>query len=201
MTMFGARHYDMLIVDRTLPDMDGCRLCLEFRRIDSDIPLLMLAQPGNNIVLESYSAGIDEFLLLPIDCREFLARVRAVIRRALPGAVTANRIRTGDIVLDYDSKLVHKAGKLIAVTASEYLLLEYMMRNKNRVITREELVSGAWGKKYRCRQLNLQVHMNNLRNKLKDGDCPHHLYTVSRKGYLLAENETPTWKGGGESIL
>lgn len=189
MAMFATRHHDLLIVNHSLPDTNGYRLCQEIRRIDSSIPLLMLGYAKNNALLESFSAGIDGYLILPIDLREFLARVRAIIRRALPGAPKSNRLRTGDIVLDRDSKLIHKSGRLIAVTASEFLLLEYMMRNKNKVITKEELALGAWGKNYRCQQVNLPVHMNNLRNKLKDENCPHHLYTVSRKGYLLAEDE------------
>lgn len=186
---FAALHHDLMIVNHNLPDTNGCRLCQEIRRIDSDIPLLMLGHAENGSLLESFSAGIDDYLILPIDHREFLARVRAVIRRALPGAPESNRLRTGDIILDRDSKLIHKSGRQIAVTTSEFLLLEYMMQNKNKVITKEELALGAWGKDYRCQQVNLPVHMNNLRNKLKDENYPHRLYTVSRKGYLLAEDE------------
>lgn len=186
--MFATRHHHLLIVNHVLPDTDGCRLCQEVRRIDSGIPVLMLGHAADNALLESFSAGIDDYLILPIDHRELLARVRAVIRRALPGTTRSNRLITGDIVLDRDSMLVYKSGRLIAVTTSEFLLLEYMMRNKNRVITKEELALGAWGRHYRCQHLNLPIHMNNLRNKLKDDNCPHNLYTVSRKGYLLAED-------------
>jgi DNA-binding response OmpR family regulator len=188
--LLARRRFDLAILDRRLPDMDGCELCNRIRGMNDHISLLMLVPAGGENVLKGFAAGADDCLLLPADGREFLARVRVLIKRTLPVAGEHNRLKTGDIVLDNDSKQVSKGGRPVAVTASEFLLLEYMMKNKNRIVTREELAAGAWRERRYRKPGTLPMHMNKLRKKLRDENCPHFLYTVSGKGYLLAEHET-----------
>jgi two-component system copper resistance phosphate regulon response regulator CusR len=189
LTLLKGRHFDLVTLDSRLTDMDGCELCIRIRKINDRIPLLMLAPPGKNAVLKGFAAGADDYLPLPADKREFLARIRALLKRAPPLLPGSNKLQTGDIILDKDSREVSRSGKPVAVTASEFLLLEYMMKNKNRIVRRDELVAGAWGEG-RCKTGSLSVHINNLRKKLKDGRRSHVIYTVSGKGYLLVERES-----------
>lgn len=188
--LFTGGHFDLAILDRGLPDMDGCELCRRIRRMNEHIPLLMLAPAGGETMIQGFAAGADDCLSLPADAREFLARIRALIRRTLPMAAGPNKLKTGDIELDNDAKLVSKGGRVVAVTTSEFLLLEYMLKNKNRVVTREELAAGAWGGRRQYRPGSLPVHMNGLRKKLKGQRGPQPIYTVTGKGYLLLEKET-----------
>lgn len=181
--------FDLAVVNHRLPDMDGCELCSRIRGIDDHLPLLMLAPHGSADVIGGFEAGADDYLCLPVDSREFLARVRVLIKRTLPLAREHNKLRTGDIVLDNISKQVSKGGRPVSITASEFLLLEYLLKNKNRIVTRDELVEGAWRER-RNKPGNLPAHMNKLRKKLSDGSGSHFLYTVSGKGYLLAEENT-----------
>ena len=191
LTFLEDRHFDLVVLDGRLPDMDGCELCRKVRGISDRLPVLMLAPAGKGDMMQGFAAGADDYLPLPADAREFLARVRVLVKRALPDARDENKLKTGDIVLDEDSKQVSKGGRIVAVTASEFLLLEYMMKNKNRIVTREELVTAAW-KERRCNKPgNLSAHMNNLRKKLGEDHNAHCLYTVSGRGYLLAEKEGP----------
>jgi DNA-binding response OmpR family regulator len=183
-----ARHFHLTVLNRCLPDMDGCELCARIRRMNDRLPLLMLAPAGREDMIQGFAAGADDYLPLPADGRELLARVRALIKRALPERIH-NTLRTGDIVLDNDSKQVTRGGRPVHVTASEFLLLEYLMKNKNRIVTREELVTGAWKERQSNKPGNLPAHINNLRRKLRDDQYPGFLYTVSRKGYLLAEQK------------
>ncbi|HEV2479358.1 MAG TPA: response regulator transcription factor [Puia sp.] len=188
MALLPARHFDLVLLDHRPPGMDGCELCRSIRKINDTIPLMMLAPAGMKAMMEAFAAGADDYLPLPMDGRELVARIRVLIKRALPAERKYNLLKIGDIVLDNDSKEVCKGGKRVPVTASEFLLLEYMMKNKNRIVTREELAAGAWKEWRRNKPGSLSLHMNNLRKKLKDDHSPHLLYTVSGKGYLLAEN-------------
>lgn len=184
-------HFDLVILDRRLPDMEGCDLCCRIRQFDCSILLLML-DSGNDHVMEGFAAGADEYVVLPMDDRELLARLGAMMRRTLPVTPMNNLIRVGEIVMDLDSKVVSLGERVVAVTASEFLLLEYMIRNKNRVVSKDELATCAWSKGRKISPGRLPMHMNNLRNKLEDGVHPDCIYTVSGKGYLLVENGTLT---------
>jgi len=191
LSLLTDRHFDLAVLNRSLSDMDGCMLCGRIRKMNHQFPLLMLAAEGRENMLHGFEAGADDYMPLPADDRELLARVRVLMKRASPLTSGNNKLRTGDIVLDNDSKEVCIGSRPVAVTAMEFLLLEYMMKNKNRVVTREELASAAWRKARGNKPENLAVQMNKLRKKLQDGRCTHFLYTVSGKGYLLAEKEGP----------
>jgi len=181
------RRYDLIVLARDLPDIDGCKLCANIRGDDRYTPVMIVASGDKDVLFEGFAAGADDYIRLPVDNRVFLARIRALIRRTVSAEPVCNRLKTGDIVLDLDSKLVRKGGKEVVLTVSEFLLLEYLMRNKNRIIPREELLSGVWGEEIPFKQRKVPTHFNNLRQKLKEGSGIRCLYTVTGKGYILVE--------------
>lgn len=191
LSLLAARPFDLAVLNRCLSDMDGCILCGHIRSTNPHLPLLMLSTQGRENMLHGFAAGADDYLPLPADDRELLARVRALMKRAWPLTGDNNKLRAGDILLDNDSKEVCIGGRPVSLTASEFLLLAYMMKNKNQVITREELAALAGGKRRRSKPENVSVHINKLRKKLRDASSSHWLYTVSGKGYLLAEKKGP----------
>lgn len=186
-SLFSTRCYDMIIVDQSLPDMESGKVCLLAHQFSGKTVLLMLARDGDTTLSDDCRRAADHYLSLPVGNGEFLSRIEAVLKGINKGGAPSNKIQTGDLVLDLDSKSVAQSGMDIHITKSEFLLLSYMMRNQNRVVTREELSLSAWNN---CRQPSddkIGVHMSNLRKKLKTGLRPLRLYTVSRKGYLLTE--------------
>ncbi|HLZ88854.1 MAG TPA: response regulator transcription factor [Puia sp.] len=189
------RHRLIVVVHR-YPDFNACEFCRAVRRQNAAMALLMLAAPAQCDVFGGFSAGVDDFIALPADTREIIVRVNALARRCSSDEYPGNRIRADDIIIDLDSKTVKRAGRAIDVTASEFKLLEYMIRNKNKVLSKEEIVCGVWGRDVEDKVRKLPVHMNNLRGKLAGGNqSGSAIYTVTRRGYLLADDDRPERKG------
>ncbi len=179
--------YQVTIIENRLPDVEGSQLCKMISEDYKESSLLLIASPNQCNVLEGFAAGIDEYIPQPADCREIIARVKALTRRG-KFLVPINRLKAGDILLDLDSKEVNKGGRQVDVTASEFRLLEFMIRNKNKVLSKKEIAFGVWGYDIEEKIRKLTVHMKKLRGKLTAGstdDC--HIYTVSRRGYIMME--------------
>ena len=186
--LFQKIAHAIVIVDYGLPDMDACDLCRMIRAGNDSTRLLLLAPAHRCSVFEGFSAGVDDYLPRPADPREVLARINALARRCEPATIAANRIQAGDIVLNLDSKEVNRGGRIVGVTVSEFRLLEYMIRNKNKVLSREQIACGIWGSEMDDKARKLPKHMNNLRGKLAHGNpSGSGIYTVSRRGYLLVD--------------
>jgi len=182
--------YGLLVVYHKPPDILGGMICREARAHHLTTIMMVLALPGDCSVIDAFSAGADSYLALPAETGEIIARLKAITRRARRPVPSAGRLKAGDIVMDLDGKAVIRRGKPIDVTASEFRILEFLMRHKNRVLSREEIAGGIWGAGRADKARKVPVHMNNLRGKLTDGlDGPTGIYTVSRRGYLMVDIE------------
>jgi DNA-binding response OmpR family regulator len=183
---------DLVVLDLMLPHVDGLEVCRMLRSHDATaaIPIIMLtarAEESERIV--GLELGADDYLAKPFSPNELVARVRALLRRAhrapAGSAATARPLAYGSIALDIDRHVVSSGGKDVALTAKEFLLLEYLMRHRGRVLSRDVLLTDVWGYRYTGGTRTVDVHVRRLREKLPvlaDG-----LVTVKQFGYKLVD--------------
>jgi DNA-binding response OmpR family regulator len=179
-----TRAADVAVLDVMMPDLDGVSLCRRLRQSLS-IPILMLSArdtvPDRILGLES---GADDYLTKPFELAELAARLRALIRRS-ERETPEERLTYADLVLDARRHLVTRAGEPLALTPTEYRLLEYFMRNPEAVLNRDAILGHVWG--YESGDSNaLDVHIGHLREKL-EGHGPRLIQTVRSFGYALQQ--------------
>ncbi len=177
---------DLVLLDLMLPGMDGFEVCKEVRReLDiCDIPIIMLTAKGEEFdrVL-GLELGADDYITKPFSVRELLARVKAVLRRTSLKAVS-NNLTFGNIIIDFEKHEVIKAGVRVDLTLKEFELLEMLVKNKGRVLTRELLLDKIWGYEYIGETRTVDVHIRHLRQKIEDDDKnPRYIETIRGVGY------------------
>lgn len=182
--------YAVIILDIILPGLNGLEVCQKLRKdLGVQSPVLMLtALNETDDVVTGLDAGADDYLGKPFKFKELLARVRALSRRSssIP-ATPANLLKVADLVVDLDAKTVKRAGMDIKLTAKEFFLLEYLMRNRNRVLSRMDILEKVWDINFDLGTNVVDVYMNYLRNKI-DKPFDHKLiHTMVGMGYVLKE--------------
>ena len=184
---------DLLILDLMLPHVDGLEICRLVRTSDKTaaIPIIMLtarAEESERIV--GLEIGADDYIAKPFSPNELVARVRALLRRAHRQPVEAASLLYGPIAVDSERHTVSLKGKSVTLTAKEFLLLEYLLKHKGRVLSRDVLLTDVWGHRYTGGTRTVDVHVRRLREKLPVlGDA---LVTVKQFGYkLLDEPQEP----------
>jgi DNA-binding response OmpR family regulator len=189
LTAIGARAPDLLILDRMLPQVDGLEICRAVRSNakTAAMPIIMLtarAEESDRIV--GLELGADDYVAKPFSPNELVARVRALLRRAQratpPTGVT---IAYGPIVVDPDRHLVSSSGRGVTLTAKEFLLLEYLLQHRGRVLSRDVLLTDVWGYRYTGGTRTVDVHVRRLREKLPV--LADALVTVKQFGYKLLD--------------
>ncbi len=184
-----ARPPDVLVLDLMLPQVDGLEICRIVRANDktSAIPIIMLtarAEESDRIV--GLELGADDYLAKPFSPNELVARVRALLRRAQRGVWPAGRPLTyGPIVVDAEKHTVSANGADVTLTAKEFLLLQYLLQHRGRVLSRDLLLSDVWGYRYTGGTRTVDVHVRRLREKLPL--LTHALVTVKQFGYKLVD--------------
>lgn len=187
--MFLANQYDLIILDINLPGINGYELCRIIRNKNQQVPVIMLtALSTMNDKLEGFDAGSDDYLIKPFEFKELLVRIRALLKRTqhqqLP---TGNILRINDLEMNLDTKEVKRNSHVISLTAKEFQLLEYMMRNKNRVVSRADIAVNVWDIDFDTKTNVIDVYVNYLRNKI-DKQFPDKLiHTQIGMGYVLKE--------------
>jgi two-component system, OmpR family, copper resistance phosphate regulon response regulator CusR len=178
--------YALIIVDVIIPGMNGLELCRKLREANLSCPILMLTALGttNDKVL-GLDAGADDYLVKPFEFRELMARVRALTRRNIGVYSPANLLKIADLELDSDIKKVVRAGKEIVLTAKEFQLLEYFLRNQGRVISKIELAEKFWDVTFDTGTNIIEVYINFLRKKIDRDFEPKLLHTQVGMGYVL----------------
>ena len=176
------KEYDVVILDLMLPSKDGVEVCLSWREQGIMIPVLMLtARDATDDKIRGLNTGADDYLAKPFALEEVSARVRALLRRP---AVTENVVlRFHDIELDTTSHSVKKGGEVIELTLKEYMVLEYLIRNQGKVVTRDTLYDHAWDFADNAFSNTVNVHIKNLRQKLHDDGT--HIQTIRGIGYKM----------------
>lgn len=174
--------YDAIVLDLMLPDRDGIDVCRNLRRRGVKTPVLMLtALSGTKDKVAGLDAGADDYLVKPFEFDELLARVRALLRRG--AATEASALEFADLELDLRRQKATRAGVDIKLSSKEFALLEYLMRNPDRVLTRTSIVEKVWDMNYEPESNVVDVYISALRKKIdRDFDSPL-IHTVIGTGY------------------
>lgn len=177
--------YDVAVLDIMMPGMDGIEVLTRFRAAGRHTPVLLLtARDAVSDRVRGLNAGADDYLVKPFAYEELSARLRVLTRRTRQ---TTNRFEIADLVVDADSKTVSRGGENIALTSREYALLEYMIRNKGRVLSRSQITEHVWSYDYEGASNMVDVYIRTLRRKIDEGRDKKLIQTVRYAGYVLRE--------------
>jgi two-component system OmpR family response regulator len=187
-TDFAAFRPDAAVLDIMLPGPTGMALAAHLRRSTQTAVLFLTARDGVEDRLAGFDVGADDYLVKPVVLAELVARLRAVLRRT--GHLKSATLQVCDLVIDDDAGQVLRAGAAVSVTATELRLLTYLARNRNRVLSKTQLLTQVWG--YDTYDPNLvEAHISALRRKL-EATGPRLIHTVRGVGYRLSEPTPPT---------
>jgi DNA-binding response OmpR family regulator len=180
----GSAGYDVLILDRGLPDLDGLELLRLLRARGVAAPALMLTALGSvEHRVQGLDAGADDYLAKPFAFSELLARIRALARRATPAGDA--RLSVGDLELDEERHVARVGGAAVDLSAREFALLAYLMRNTDRVVTRQQILDAVWGAEPDVYSNVVDLYVSYLRRKLGELDRGDLIRTVRGVGYSL----------------
>ncbi len=192
--LFAANHFDLVILDIMLPDKNGLEVCREIRKTNNSIPVLFLTALGTseNIVL-GLETGADDYLVKPFKFIELVARIKTLIRRsdnstATPEIQEEHVYRFADLELNDYTKVVTRDGKVISLTTTEYRLLLYFMKNKNKVLSRIDILEEVWGVNFDIGTNVVDVYVNYLRKKIDSYADQKLIHTVIGMGYVLKDH-------------
>ncbi len=186
---FSARtnSYSLIILDYNLPGLNGREIIEKLRAENINIPILMLTVRSEiNDKIELLDLGADDYLSKPFAVAELLARVKALLRR--PKTYTENILKLGDLELDPDRFLVSRQGQRVFLSSKEFALLEYLMKNKGRIMSRQEIMENVWDENADPFSNTIEVHIRNLRRKLET-DGRKLIFTFSNRGYKIDEKK------------
>lgn len=180
--------YDLIILDINLPFINGYELCKMIRENDERIPIIILT--ALNFVdnkIEGFELGADDYIPKPFEFRELLARIKALLRRSdLKVEVEEERLlKIADLEMNLDSKEVRRSGQKISLTAKEFQLLEYLLKNKEKVVSRADIAKDVWEIDFDTQTNVIDVYVNFLRKKLDKGFSPKLIHTQVGMGYIL----------------
>ena len=176
--------HDLIILDINLPKMDGLSVLEELRRKKVATPVLLLtirAAIEDKVI--GLDTGADDYLTKPFAFQELLARVRALLRRQ--SGIDAPLLKVADLTLDPARRLVFRGGKKIELTTKEFALLDYFMRNPDRVLTRTMIAEHVWDYDFDSESNVIDVYVNYLRKKIESGREPNLIHTVRGVGYVM----------------
>ena len=180
---------DLIVLDVMMPVMDGLTACSKIREF-SDVPIILLTAKVEDMdKLIGFDHGADDYLTKPFNILELKARIRALLRRAgsAEKKQTGNRLTVGNITLDLDARNAYKGEELVMLTAKEFDVVEFLMRNAGRVYSREALLDTIWAYEYRSDIRTVDVHIRRLREKLEENPAqPQHILTKWGVGYYFS---------------
>lgn len=190
-SLFKTNPYQLILLDINLPHKNGWELCKLIRSSNKDVPIIMLTALGElEDKMEAFKAGADDYLVKPFHLTELLARIKVFIKRMnkVGDVNDADDILSmGDLVLNISTRTVHRSSQEIKLTTKEFLLLELLMRNKGRVISKSTIAEKIWNINFETGTNTIEVYINFLRNKI---DKPFHSQLIQTKpgfGYTIKE--------------
>jgi two-component system copper resistance phosphate regulon response regulator CusR len=183
---FVEEPFDLIILDLNLPDMSGLDVCKFVREQNTRIPILMLTALGTVAdKLSGFEVGTDDYMVKPFDFMELLVRVKALLKRTEDIQMPVEKLQVSDLELDLNEKVARRGGNAIDLTAREFSLLEYLMRNRGRVVSKVDIAEKVWDINFDTGTNFVEVYINYLRNKV-DKNFPNKLiHTVVGMGYMM----------------
>ena len=181
---------DIILMDVMMPEMDGIEACRQIKAIPQlkNTPLIFLTARGEEFSeLAGFEAGADDYLPKPFDFKEFLARVKALIKRSNQTILDAQILKFADLEMDLNSSLVSRAGQMIHLTSKEFQLLEYFLRNQEKVISKAEIAENIWEVEDENSSNLIEVYVNYLRKKVDKGFSSKLIHTQFGMGYILRQ--------------
>ncbi|MGG9962642.1 response regulator transcription factor [Ferruginibacter sp. SUN106] len=187
--LFEASSFNLVITDINLPGINGYDLAKMIRNRNQHIPIMMLtALSTTDDKIEGFDAGADDYLVKPFEFKELLVRIRALLKRTMNQQLPAgNVLKVADLELNVDSKEVTRDGIHINLTAKEFQLLEYFMRNRNRLVSRVDIAEKVWDLDFDTRTNVIDVYVNFLRKKIDKDFEPKLIHTQVGMGYIMKE--------------
>ncbi|HEY0677396.1 MAG TPA: response regulator transcription factor [Chitinophagaceae bacterium] len=188
--LFETYPFDLIILDINIPGINGYELCKIIRSRNERIPVIMLtALNSTDDKIEGFDAGADDYIVKPFDFKELLVRIRALLKRIYQMPQSGNILKVDDVHMNLDSKEVTRSGKPIGLTAKEFQLLEYLVRNKNRVVSRADIALNVWDIDFDTKTNVIDVYVNFLRKKLDKGFDQKLIHTQVGMGYILKDSQ------------
>jgi DNA-binding response OmpR family regulator len=187
--LYQQQAYNLVILDLNLPGINGYDLCKNIRAKDAAVPIIMLtALSSLENKIEGYDAGADDYIIKPFAFKELLMKIRVLLRRTMNQHIpVGTMLKAADLEMNLDSKEVSRGGKTINLTAKEFQLLEYLLRNKNRVVSRADIAINVWDIDFDTNTNVIDVYINYLRNKVDKPFDQKLIQTQVGMGYILKE--------------
>jgi DNA-binding response OmpR family regulator len=181
--------YDLFILDILIPGINGLDLCKNLKKVNPEIPVLMLTALGTtDDKITGFDAGANDYLVKPFEFRELLARVKVLTRKPIKNDEKTDSLKVGDVELDLEKKVVKRGNSYIDLTAKEFSLLEYFMRNSGRVLSRVDIAEKVWDIKFDSGTNVVDVYVNFLRKKIDKGHDKKMIHTRVGFGYVFGES-------------
>lgn len=183
---------DLLLLDLGLPDMDGTEVIRNVRKW-STVPIIVLsARDMGQDKVTALDLGADDYVTKPFDTPEFLARIRTALRRQYHDSEEskANIYRSGDLIIDFEKRLITRGGEIIHLTQNEYKIIAMLSKSAGKVISHDDIIENVWGSNVSGDNKILRVNMTNIRKKLEVNPSePKFIHTVSGIGYRMSESD------------
>lgn len=189
--LFNSLDFNLVILDINLPGINGYALCKMIRAKSAAIPVIMLtSMSALNDKIEGYDAGADDYIVKPFEFRELLLKIRVLLKRSMEQYIpVGNVLKAADLEMNLDSKQVIRDSKKINLTAKEFQLLEFMLRNKNRVVSRADIAVNVWDIDFDTNTNIIDVYISYLRNKIDKPFEKKLIQTHVGMGYILKESD------------
>lgn len=174
--------YDLILLDLMLPKLNGLEVCRRLRKVKNTPIIMLTARDDVMDKVTGFQTGADDYVSKPFAIEELLARIEALLRRVNANKPIANKLEFNDISIDMDARIVIQDGEEINLTTKEYELLVELMKNNNKVLSRESLLENIWGYDYEAETNVVDVYIRHLRSKLKNDG---YIQTVRGIGYVI----------------
>lgn len=182
------KEYDLILLDIIIPNINGLQLCRKIRDKNEQVPILMLTALGTtDDKIDGFDAGADDYLVKPFEFKELLARIKALTKRSSRVVHSSSKLRFADLELDLNKKIAKRGDNAIELTAKEFALLEYFMRNRGRVLTRADIAEEVWDTNFDTGTNVVDVYVNILRKKIERNLGGKLIHTRIGMGYIFDE--------------
>lgn len=187
--LYQQKEFNLVIMDLNMPGMNGYELCKNIRSNNASIPIIMLTALNSlDNKIEGYDAGADDYIIKPFEFKELVMKIRVLLKRTMNQQIpTGTLLKAADLQMNLDSKEVIRDGKTINLTAKEFQLLEYLLRNKNKVVSRADIAIHVWDIDFDTNTNVIDVYINYLRNKVDKPFEDKLIQTQVGMGYVLKE--------------